>query len=203
MEELEGRFSSKALEDFRLIDEAVQNNDEQAFAKLMQRYKRPVYHMILKMVRNVDDAEDLTIESFAKAFKSLHRFKKDYTFSTWLFRIATNNTIDYIRKKKLNTFSLNNTFTDDFGEGVTIDVEDENPTPEGEAIKAQKEELVQVFVDKLPPKYQKLVRLRYFNELSYEEIAEELEAPLGTVKAQLHRARELMFDMVKNKRDHI
>lgn len=80
MEELnqfeEGRFSSKALEDFRLIDQAVQQNDEQAYARLMQRYKRPVYHMILKMVRNVDDAEDLTIESFAKAFKSLHKFKK-------------------------------------------------------------------------------------------------------------------------------
>ncbi len=203
MEDLEGRFSSKALEDFRLIDEAVNNNDEQAFAKLMQRYKRPVYHMILKMVRNVDDAEDLTIESFAKAFKSLHRFKKDFTFSTWLFRIATNNTIDYIRKKKLNTLSISNTFTDDNGEAVSIDVEDENLNPQEETIKAQKEELVQIFVDKLPPKYQKLVRLRYFNELSYEEIAQELEAPLGTVKAQLHRARELMFDMVKNKRDHI
>jgi len=203
MEELEGRFSTKALEDFRLIDEAVNNNDEKAFAKLMQRYKRPVYHMILKMVRNVDDAEDLTIESFAKAFKSLHRFKKDFTFSTWLFRIATNNTIDHIRKKKLNTLSISNTFTDDNGEGVSIDVEDENLNPQEEAIKAQKEELIQVFVDKLPPKYQKLVRLRYFNELSYEEIAAEIEAPLGTVKAQLHRARELMFDMVKNKRDHI
>ncbi|MBX2967285.1 MAG: sigma-70 family RNA polymerase sigma factor [Cyclobacteriaceae bacterium] len=203
MEELEGRFSTKALEDFRLIDEAVNNNNEQAFAKLMQRYKRPVYHMILKMVRNVDDAEDLTIESFAKAFKSLHRFKKDFTFSTWLFRIATNNTIDHIRKKKLNTLSISNTFTDDNGEGVSIDVEDENPNPQEEAIKAQKEELIQVFVDKLPPKYQKLVRLRYFNELSYEEIAAEIEAPLGTVKAQLHRARELMFEMVKNKREHI
>jgi RNA polymerase sigma factor (sigma-70 family) len=203
MEDLEGRFSSKALEDFRLIDEAVNHSDEKAFAKLMQRYKRPVYHMILKMVRNVDDAEDLTIESFAKAFRSLHRFKKDFTFSTWLFRIATNNTIDYIRKKKLNTLSISNTFTDDNGEAVSIDVEDENLNPQEETIKAQKEELVQVFVDKLPPKYQKLVRLRYFSELSYEEIAQELEAPLGTVKAQLHRARELMFDMVKNKRDHI
>lgn len=203
MEDLEGRFSSKALEDFRLIDEAVDNNDEQAFAKLMQRYKRPVYHMILRMVRNVDDAEDLTIESFAKAFKSLHRFKKDFTFSTWLFRIATNNTIDYIRKKKLNTLSISNTFTDDNGEAVSIDVEDENLNPQEEAIKKQKIELVRVFVDKLPPKYQKLVRLRYYQELSYEEIAQELEAPLGTVKAQLHRARELMFEMVKNKREHM
>jgi RNA polymerase sigma-70 factor (ECF subfamily) len=204
MDELdEGRFSSKALEDFRLIDEAVNNNDEQAFAKLMQRYKRPVYHMILKMVRNVDDAEDLTIESFAKAFRSLHKFKKDFSFSTWLFRIATNNTIDYIRKKRLNTLSIDNSFTDSDGDSVSIDVEDENLNPQEVTIKAQKEELMQVFVDKLPPKYQKLVRLRYFHELSYEEIAQELEAPLGTVKAQLHRARELMYEMVKNKRDHI
>jgi RNA polymerase sigma factor (sigma-70 family) len=203
MEELEeSRFSSKAIEDFRLIDLAVEG-DETSFAKLLQRYKRPVYHMILKMVRNVDDAEDLTIESFAKAFRSLHRFKKDFTFSTWLFRIATNNTIDYIRKKKLNTLSIDNTFTDDDGQSVSLDVEDENLDPQEEAIKVQKAELIQIFVDKLPAKYQKLVRLRYFNELSYEEIAEELEAPLGTVKAQLHRARELMFEMVKNKRDHI
>jgi RNA polymerase sigma-70 factor (ECF subfamily) len=203
MEELERQFSDKALEDFRLIDEAVQNNDEKAYAKLLQRYKRPVYHMILKMVRNVDDAEDLTIESFAKAFRSLHKFKKDFTFSTWLFRIATNNTIDQIRKKKLNTMSIDNSFTDDNGDGISIEVEDENLNPQEETIKLQKAELIQIFVDKLPPKYQKLVRLRYFNELSYEEIAVELEAPLGTVKAQLHRARELMFEMVKNKRDHI
>ncbi|MBA4145263.1 MAG: RNA polymerase subunit sigma-24 [Flavobacterium psychrophilum] len=203
MEELEeGRFSSKALEDFKLIDLAVVGDDK-AYAKLLQRYKRPVYHMILKMVRNVDDAEDLTIESFAKAFRSLHKFKKDFTFSTWLFRIATNNTIDFIRKKKLNTLSIENTYTDDDGQSVSIDVEDINPDPQEEAIKGQKEELIQVFVNMLPPKYQKLVRLRYFNELSYEEIAVELEAPLGTVKAQLHRARELMYDLIKNKKEHI
>jgi RNA polymerase sigma factor (sigma-70 family) len=99
--------------------------------------------------------------------------------------------------------SIDNTFTDDNGDGISIEVEDENLNPQEETIKSQKAELIQVFVDKLPPKYQKLVRLRYFNELSYEEIAVELEAPLGTVKAQLHRARELMFEMVKNKRDHI
>ena len=203
MEDLKRQFSDKALEDFGLIDDAVQNNDEAAFAKLLQRYKRPVYHMILKMVRNVDDAEDLTIESFAKAFRSLHRFKKDFTFSTWLFRIATNNTIDYIRKKKLNTMSIDNSYTDDNGDSVSIDVEDENLNPQEETIRQQKAEILQVFVDKLPPKYQKLVRLRYYHELSYEEIAQELDAPLGTVKAQLHRARELMFDMVKNKREHI
>lgn len=201
--ELKKQFSDKALQDFRLIDEAVQENNEQAFASLMDRYKRPVYHMILKMVRNVDDAEDLTIEAFAKAFKNLHRFKKDYTFSTWLFRIATNNAIDFIRKKRLETMSLDTSFTDDNGDAVQIDVEDKNLNPQEVAIKSQKIELIQMFVTKLPAKYQRLVKLRYFQELSYEEIAKELDAPLGTVKAQLHRARELMYDLVKNKKEHI
>lgn len=201
--EIERNFSDKAMEDFALIDKATLENDEQAYADLMKRYKRPVYHMILKMVRNVDDAEDLTIEAFAKAFRSLERFKKDYTFSTWLFRIATNNTIDFIRKKKLETMSLDTSFKDDSGENVTIDVEDNELNPMEETIKSQKIELIRIFVDKLPPKYQRLVKLRYFDELSYEEIAEELEAPLGTVKAQLHRARELMYDLVKGKEQHI
>lgn len=201
--ELKKQFSDKALEDFKLIDQAVKEGKEQAFAMLMERYKRPVYHMILKMVRNVDDAEDLTIEAFAKAFKNLHRFKKDYTFSTWLFRIATNNAIDFIRKKRLETTSLDTSFTDDNGESVQIDVEDRNLNPQEVTIKSQKIELIQMFVTKLPPKYQKLVRLRYFKEYSYDEIATELDAPLGTVKAQLHRARELMYDLVKNKKDHI
>lgn len=201
--EVNRQFSDKALQDFKLIDKATGEGDESAFAKLMERYKKPVYHMILKMVRNVDDAEDLTIEAFAKAFKNLERFKKDYTFSTWLFRIATNNAIDFIRKKKLETYSLNTSFTDDSGDSVNIDVEDKNLTPDEETIKTQKIELVQMFVTKLPAKYQRLVRLRYFDELSYEEIAKELDAPLGTVKAQLHRARELMYELVKDKKSHI
>lgn len=201
--EVDKNFSNKALEDFRLIDRATIENDEQAFAELMKRYKKPVYHMILKMVRNVDDAEDLTIEAFAKAFKNLKRFKKDYTFSTWLFRIATNNAIDFIRKKKLETMSLDTSYSDDSGEAVKIDVEDNELNPMEETIKSQKIELIRIFVDKLPPKYQRLVKLRYFDELSYEEIAKELEAPLGTVKAQLHRARELMYDLVKGKEQHI
>ena len=181
----------------------MEEGNEQAYADLMERYKKPVYHMILKMVRNVDDAEDLTIEAFAKAFKNLKRFKKDYTFSTWLFRIATNNAIDFIRKKKLETYSLNTSFSDDNGEAVTIDVEDKNLNPAEETIKTQKIELIRMFVTKLPAKYQRLVKLRYFDELSYEEIAQELGAPLGTVKAQLHRARELMYDLVKDKKSHI
>jgi len=203
MEINERGFSSKALEDFDLIDKAVLDKDQQAFAVLMKRYKKAVYFMILKMVRDADDAEDLTMEAFAKAFKNLHKFKKDYTFSTWLFRIATNNAIDFIRKKKLKTMSLNTTLSDDGGNPVNIDVEDDESNPQDEFIKSQRVEMVRLFVDKLPAKYRKLVQLRYFDELSYEEIAQELEKPLGTVKAQLHRSRELLLEIAQNKKKHI
>jgi RNA polymerase sigma factor (sigma-70 family) len=203
MEINERGFSNKALEDFELIDKAVAEKDQQAYATLMKRYKKAVYFMILKMIRDADDADDLTMEAFAKAFRNLERFKKDYTFSTWLFRIATNNTIDFIRKKKLKTMSLNNTLSDDNGNAVNIDVEDDDNNPQDEFIRSQRIEMVRIFVDKLPAKYRKLVQLRYFDELSYEEIAVELDKPLGTVKAQLHRSRELLYEIASGKEKHI
>ena len=163
--EVNKKFSDKALEDFKLIDEAIEG-DEKAYADLMDKYRKSVYHTMLKMVRNVDDAEDLTIEAFAKAFKNLSKFKKDYTFSTWLFRVATNNCIDFIRKKKLDTMSINADITKDDGDSVSIDIKDKSLDPQEVAIKTQKIELVRKFVNLLPAKYQKLVKLRYFEELS-------------------------------------
>ncbi|HAS41010.1 RNA polymerase subunit sigma-24 [marine bacterium AO1-C] len=194
------QFSEKALRDFKLIDLAKETGDQKAYAELMDRYRKPLYHTMLKMVKNTDDAEDLTIEAFAKAFKGLSKFKKEYTFSTWLFRIATNNCIDFIRKKKLETLSISSSFKDDNGEEVGLDIKDGNRDPQEEAIRSQKIEVMQMIVSKLPPKYQRLVRLRYFQEFSYDEIAKEIEIPLGTVKAQLHRAKELLFDMIKDKK---
>lgn len=198
--DLDRQFSQKALEDFNFIDEAIEGN-EQAYAQLMGRYRKSVYHTILKMVRNVDDAEDLTIEAFAKAFKNLSKFKKDYTFSTWLFRIASNNAIDFIRKKKLETYSIDAEVTNKDGDTMSMNIQDSGLTPQEEAIKAQKIQIVREFVSLLPPKYQRLVKLRYFEEKSYDEIASELEAPLGTIKAQLHRARELLYDLAKNSKN--
>ncbi|ANQ49985.1 sigma-70 family RNA polymerase sigma factor [Flammeovirga yaeyamensis] len=198
--DLERQFSQKALEDFELIDQAIAG-DEQAYAKLMGRYRKSVYHTILKMVRNVDDAEDLTIEAFAKAFKNLSKFKKDYTFSTWLFRIGSNNAIDFIRKKKLETYSIDAEVTNKDGDTMSMNIQDSGLTPHEEAIKKQKIQIVHEFVSLLPPKYQRLVKLRYFEEKSYDEIAAELEAPLGTIKAQLHRARELLYDLAKNSKN--
>jgi RNA polymerase sigma factor (sigma-70 family) len=199
----EKQFSAKAKHDFKLIRAAVERNDEKAYAELMQIYKKPVYHVVLKMVRNPDDAEDLTIEAFAKAFRNLHKFNPEFAFSTWLFRIATNNCIDFIRKNKIKTMSIDSGFRTDGGDEIQIDFRDNDLNPQEVAIKNQKIEIMQLVVGKLPPKYQRLVSLRYFDELSYEEIATELKAPLGTVKAQLHRARELLYDMVKEKKEMI
>lgn len=201
--EVKKEFSDKAKKDFELIRRAIDDNEEKAFGLLMIRYRRPVYHMVYKMVRNENDAEDLTIEAFAKAFKNLKKFNPNYTFSTWLFRIATNHCIDFIRKKKLNTFSINSAYSDDYGDEVAIQIKDNNLDPQEEAIKQQKIEIIQMIVTQLPPKYQILVRLRYFKEFSYDEISKELDAPLGTVKAQLHRARELLHDIIKESRDKI
>ncbi|MCP4520829.1 MAG: sigma-70 family RNA polymerase sigma factor [Cytophagales bacterium] len=203
MEVKKKQFSKKAQRDFLLVEKAKTTNDDKAYAELMLRYRKPVYHMILKMVKNTDDAEDLTIEAFAKAFKNLAKFNPEYTFSTWLFRIATNNCIDFIRKKKLDTMSIDSTFTDDNGDRVAIDVLDKNLNPQEAAIKQQKIEIMRMIVTQLPPKYQVLVKLRYFKEFSYDEISKELGAPLGTVKAQLHRARELLYDLVKHQKDRI
>ena len=202
--EIKKEFSEKAKRDFILVDRAKEHDDQKAFAELMMRYRRPVYHMIYKMVRNQDDAEDLTIEAFAKAFKNLSKFNPEYTFSTWLFRIATNNCIDFIRKKKLNTFSIHSSMKDDNGDSVQFEIKDEkNLNPAEEAIKQQKIDIMRLVVTKLPPKYQVLVTLRYFEELSYDGFAHDIDAPLGTVKAQLHRARELLLDLVKDKKDKI
>jgi RNA polymerase sigma factor (sigma-70 family) len=201
--EVNKQFSSKALQDFDLVKKAIEENDDKAYGSLMKRYRKPVYHMVFKMVKNQDDAEDLTIEAFAKAFKNLAKFNPEYTFSTWLFRIATNNCIDFIRKKKLNTTSIDSGYTNDEGETVGMEIRDADMNPQEEAIHQQKIEIMRLIVKRLPPKYQSLVTLRYFDELSYEEIASEMDAPLGTVKAQLHRARELLQDLVKNSRDKI
>ena len=123
------KFSKKALKDFKLIDKAIQDNDQNAYSEILISYKNSIYYTILKMIRNPDDAEDLTIEAFSKAFKNLDKFKKEFTFSTWLFRIATNNTIDFIRKKKLATTSIHTSFKDEGGKNIELDIKDSNLNP--------------------------------------------------------------------------
>jgi RNA polymerase sigma factor (sigma-70 family) len=195
--ELGSNLSAKAVYDYNLVRRAVEQGDQKAYAELMGRYRDSVYFMLLKMVNNKDDADDLTIEAFGKAFKRLEQYTPTYAFSTWLFKIATNNCIDFIRRKKANTFSIDNPYSSGDGDEMTMELRSHGPDPEEQMIKLQKEKLMRNVVDKLKPRYRQLVEMRYFQELSYEEIAEQLDLPLGTVKAQLFRAREFLLQIVK------
>ncbi|MEM0998915.1 MAG: sigma-70 family RNA polymerase sigma factor [Bacteroidota bacterium] len=195
-----GEASKNTLDDLELVKRA-KKNDPKAYEKLLSKYRKSVYYMLLKMVNNSDDAEDLTQEAFAKAFNSLHKFDSKYAFSTWLFRIATNNCIDFIRKKRIQTVSIDNPYENDDGDSMTFDIRDPNLNPNEVMLKKQRKEYLKMAVSNLPAKYKRLVELRYFQELSYEEVAKELELPLGTVKAQLFRARELLSQELKHMQD--
>jgi RNA polymerase sigma factor (sigma-70 family) len=197
--EVGSNLSDKARHDFILVQKAINSRDQKAYAELMSRYRDSIYFMLLKMVNNKDDAEDLTIEAFGKAFKRLQQYTPNYAFSTWLFKIASNNCIDFIRRKKNNsTYSIDKPFDNGEGDELTMEIRSETLDPEEKIIRKQKMDMMREVVEKLKPRYRQLVELRYFQELSYEEIAAELDLPLGTVKAQLFRAREFLFNIMKN-----
>ena len=200
MDELQptSNLSEKAVHDYSLIRSALDRGDQKAYAELMTRYRDSVYFMLLKMVNNKDDADDLTIEAFGKAFKRLVQYTPSYAFSTWLFKIASNNCIDFIRRKKMVTFSIDRTFENDEGGEMRMDIKADGLNPEEKIIKKQKIKHMREIVETLKPRYRILVEMRYFEELSYEEIADKLELPLGTVKAQLFRAREFLANILKN-----
>ncbi len=196
-------LSEKARYDHQLVQKAVQEGDQKAYAELMDRYRDSIYYMLLKMVNNRDDAEDLTVEAFGKAFKRLHQYTPDYAFSTWLFKIASNNCIDFIRKKKKNLYSIDNEQENEEGDQIAIDIKAGNLDPEEKVMKKQKVDRMREVVEQLKPKYRQLVKLRYFEEYSYDEIADELDLPLGTVKAQLYRAREFLHNIMDQSREDI
>jgi RNA polymerase sigma-70 factor (ECF subfamily) len=197
MEELTPKISKNTQEDRDLVA-AAKRGESQAFKTLMKKYRKSVYYMLLKMVKNPDDAEDLTQEAFAKAFNSVDKFDSTFAFSTWLFRIATNNCIDFIRKKRVQTISIDTPLEGDDGSSMRFDVKDDNFDPNEEMLRQQRKHYLEMAIERLPEKYRTLVELRYFQELSYEEVADELDIPLGTVKAQLFRARELLNEELKN-----
>jgi len=194
--EVNPNLSDKARYDYDLVQYAVKG-DQKSYAELMGRYRDAIYFMLLKMVNNKSDAEDLTIEAFGKAFKNLSQYSPNYAFSTWLFKIASNNCIDYLRRKRTNLVSIDGVGSDDKENETPIHLKDDTPDPEEGLIKQQKAILMRTVVKKLKPRYRTLIELRYFKEFSYEEIAIELDLPLGTVKAQLFRARELLFNTLK------
>ncbi len=194
-------LTAKGKRDYKLILQALNEGDQKAYAELLKYYRDPLYFRMLKITQNPDDADDLTIEIFAKAFKRLDQYTPDFTFNTWLFAIATNHAIDYTRNQNRGTLTNKN------GRGEKSEKSRQSKSvsnaldPEEIFIRSQKVEMIHEVVDKLKPHYKKLIELRYFKEYSYEEIMNELDMPLGTIKAQLFRARELLYNILINSRE--
>ena len=203
MEAVNTQMTDKAIRDYKLVCLAREKGDEKAYADLLRIYREPLYLMLLKMTNDPVEADDLTIESFGKAFRSLHLYTPTHAFSTWLFSIASNNCIDFIRKKRLQTISIHNVCADLEDGQNDLPIASSNPTPEEEFITTQRVKIMHEVVQMLKPRYRRLVELRYFEEMSYEEISEELGLPLGTVKAQLYRARDLLYNILKDRKDLI
>jgi RNA polymerase sigma factor (sigma-70 family) len=191
-----GKKSESTNTDLELIALALSGN-ESGYARLMSKYREPVYFMLFRMVKNKDDADDLTLEAFAKAFSNLELYSSEYAFSTWLHKIATNNCIDFLRRKKGTTLSIDNEYeflSDQKGMKLSTTL----PNPEEKMIIQQRNFFLHHHISKLKPVSRRLIELRYFKELSYEEIATELNLPLGTVKVQLFRARNALFKLMEN-----
>ncbi|MCR4416536.1 MAG: sigma-70 family RNA polymerase sigma factor [Ignavibacteria bacterium] len=187
---------SKA-EDIRHINAAL-SGDQDAFAWLMKKYKGPLQNLIYKMVSDKNEIEDLIQEVFIKAFNSLRNYSQEYAFSTWIYRIAINNTIDYLRKKKLETFSIDIDSEED-DDRPKFEIPDSSYSADANIILEQRQQIINDAINSLPEKYKKVIELRHKEELSYEEISEILNLPIGTVKAHLFRARELLNKYLKDK----
>lgn len=149
-------LSDKAKKDLELVQAAIEG-DQMAYGELMDRYRESIYYMMLKMVKNTDDADDLTIEAFGKAFNRLKQYSPNYAFSTWLFKIASNNCIDFIRKKRIKVTSMDSGITSNDGETIYIDAKSNTLDPEETIMKKQKVMHMRTLVSKLKPRYRILV----------------------------------------------
>ena len=187
-------LSDNAKIDLLNVEAALKGN-QKAFEKLFLRYKDAIFYFLLRIINNRTDAEDLTLECFGKAFRNINQYSTKYAFSTWLFRIASNTSIDFIRKKKKNIIKLE---TKDDANMDSPSFESKMPSPEQQIINKQNAKYMRLKVSQLKDRYRILIELRYFKEYSYEEIAEEMKLPIGTVKAQLFRARKLLFMNIQN-----
>ncbi|MFK5857116.1 MAG: sigma-70 family RNA polymerase sigma factor [Bacteroidota bacterium] len=198
--EVNQKLTEKGQRDYKLVKSALANGDQYAYAELMNLYRDSLYFTMLKMTGDPHDADDLTIEAFGKAFKNLPQYTPEYAFSTWLFKIATNNCIDFMRKKRKGNFTVNTGIGED---DLSAQVVTKGLNPEEQFINKQKIHLMREVVQRLKPHYKQLIELRYFKEYTYDEIVKELNLPLGTVKAQLFRSREFLFNILKHSKEKI
>lgn len=195
--------TEKAQRDLRLVKEAYENGNQKAYAELMGYYRDSIYYMMLKMCRNPYDAEDLTIEAFGKAFRNLDHYSSEYAFSTWIFRIAANNCIDFLRRKNTSPMCVDDDLETCEQKAVSMPNAVERRTPEDFCMEKQRVAMMRIAVSQMRENYRKLIELRYFNELSYEEIAEELNISLANVKIKLFRAKDMLANIMKNMKYNI
>ncbi|MFT5142780.1 MAG: RNA polymerase sigma factor (sigma-70 family) [Rhodothermales bacterium] len=193
---------SQSSEQDRVLVEAALAGRQPAYQELMEKYQGPLTRHVQRMVRGSNDIDDLVQECFIKAFSALKSYSADYAFSTWLYKIATNHTIDFLRKKRLSTFSIDRPINTKDGE-VEFEIPDSSYRPDRHIVDDQRRELIQAAIDTLPPKYHMVIVMRHQQEKSYEEIARELDLPLGTVKAHIFRARALLYRYLRERRDTI
>jgi len=177
-------------DDDKLIKEALEGN-QQAFKGLVTRHQASVFHIVFRIVRDREVANDLVQETFMKAFSSLKSYRSEYRFSTWLYKIAANSSIDHLRKRRIHALSLDNPIATEDGQ-VSIEVPDYSHHPEREMVRRERAVSIDEAIDSLPDKYRRVIVARHKEEKSYEEIANELNLPVGTVKARIFRARELL-----------
>lgn len=194
-----GRLDSRA-EDSKLIHNALTGN-QTAYRQLMKKYHDQIYNLIYRIVHNKEQVDDLTQETFVKAFASLKSFNEEYAFSTWLYKIATNSSIDYIRKRKLNTFSIDKPIAADESD-YHFELPDTTYQPDKSIIQRQRNTLIEEAINQLPEKYKRVIILRHNEERDYSEIAKILKLPIGTVKAHIFRARELLNKYLRDKISH-
>ena len=180
-----------------LITKAIEG-DEAAYKNLLENYRGAIYNLLYKMVRNKEETEDLVQEAFMKAFKALPSFNEEYAFSTWLYKIAVNNCIDHMRKKKLQTYSINKPVQSKDGE-LDREFPDTSMSPDKSLLSEERASIIETAIDELPENYKTAIILRHSEEKSYEEISKILDIPLGTVKARIFRAREMLKKKLKGK----
>ena len=190
--------SESSEQDRALVEQAL-GGQQAAYEALVAKYQKALYHHIYRMVRKKAEIDDLVQESFIKAFAALPSYSTQYAFSTWLYKIATNHTIDYLRKKKLPTFSIDKPVQTKDG-ALEYEVPDVTYRPDRHIVQDQRRDLIQEAIDALPPKYYRVIVMRHQQEKSYDEIARELDLPLGTVKAHIFRARELLNKYLRDRR---
>jgi RNA polymerase sigma-70 factor (ECF subfamily) len=183
-------------DDEKLIADALKG-DQKAYTRLVEQHKKAIFHIINKIVRNDEAANDLVQETFMKAFSSLATYRSEYRFSTWLYKIAANASIDYLRKRRIHALSLDRPMETKDGT-VEIEVADYSYHPELDLMRKQQRVSIEEAIDSLPKKYRDVIVYRHKDDKSYEEIADLLEIPVGTVKARIFRARELLKKKLKN-----